>query len=176
MERRLVKLKMPPKPGERITIIWEQETKNGWTEHSIRCADTPHPDLANAMAGLTDTVLAICELQDSYAEKMRITGVTLCYGDSNGVTITAQCAVSAKSPLVLNTPLCMADDEEFGLSKDDMDALCSVEAQALAYVDGHRAQGDIEHMIKDWDADLKQQGATVTMHHAGETASIGAET
>jgi hypothetical protein len=139
--------------GERVVVRWEVPRKGGTDEFSISCLDAPAPELLVALAGLRTDVAEICELPATYCANLEIRGVSFSYGGEArvmGATITAlRHVTTANAPLVLNTPHLAEEpyaeggDTDKLLSSVAVEALNLVASEALRYVDGHRAQGDL---------------------------------
>ncbi|HUS46124.1 MAG TPA: hypothetical protein VM219_08875 [Phycisphaerae bacterium] len=153
-ERRVVKVK--DRKGK-IEVAYELErTGDDPDQVTVRCGDAPHPEFRKALDDLRPHVAEICELSKAWSQNLDICGVSLSYAeDANGdpvlgATITAMKPLGAShGPLVINTPHKPErpysgqgdDSEEFCLSGECAEVLEEVIRQALAYVDGRRAQG-----------------------------------
>jgi hypothetical protein len=136
--KRLLKFSYAPK-DHKVLVKWEQDTPDHRVETlTVESAEEPAPRLVAALEAMAPHVRALCELPpESPASPHHITvrGVTITHGESTGLTITALRALeNLMTPLVLNTP----HTTEFGQKCGD--ALEALEAAALGYADGERAQ------------------------------------
>ena len=153
MEQRIRKVKIDNKG--KVTIeyhVFKMPTQH-WDEHSMTSMDAPAPDFLNALAALVPHALGICELPTSYGDQMRVSGVSFSYSGDNddmGAVITAQKKLlESNSPLVINTPhnMSLSETGKNLLTVDCVKALEALQDAALSYVDGERAQMDINEII-----------------------------
>ena len=133
--RRLLKFSYAPKDHD-VTVRYEQDTPDGRIETiTIESAEEPAPELVAALQGMAPHVCALCEFPPEWADEITVRGVTIKPGEADGLTITATRAlVRIQTPLVVNTPF----TTEFGTKCAK--ALEELEARALGYADGERAQ------------------------------------
>jgi hypothetical protein len=118
----------------------------------LKCSDEPSPSFTKAFDVLVKHLRGILELKlEQWNGAITIGGVSFSKSDEDveGATITAFVHLgTANSPLVLNTPhLPYAQYSATGKSplmpEDAQEALEKVKAEALAYLNGKRAQGDM---------------------------------
>jgi len=139
---------------DKIHIAYErQNSRGGWNEFTLTCAEEPYPDFYQAMNALAADVVEICELPESYVERITMRGVSISHsGDAEvmGATITAQMRLEHSNvPLNLNTPHKI--EEPYGDNVDHNALLpgnCAMHLyllfeQARKYVDGDRPQQDL---------------------------------
>lgn len=136
----LLKFSYAPKDHE-VKVKYSQTTPDGRVETvTLESAEEPRSELVDALQALAPFVCALCEFPAEWADDgLTVRGVTLNRSDETlGLTITALRALShIMTPLVLNTPY----TTEFG--EPCAVALGALEKQALAYVDGERAQASL---------------------------------
>lgn len=155
MPRRFKKIKFD---GEQVFLQYE-EGASFENEYTIKCKELPRPEMVAALEDLRPEVLLLCELPDSYLDRIDVRSVSLNYGgpaETMGATITARMKLyHSNCPLNLNTPNkpvepyntdCDYDDdtyEKMCLSEDCVDKLEVLIEEAEAYINGHRAQGSL---------------------------------
>lgn len=124
---------------------------------SLKSLDTPHDDLTNKAAELVGAVREILELPDSlWEDRIKVTGVSWsCHEETHvrGAVITAQITLeTTQSPLVVNTPHLPFEpyDENAHpeaipplMPEEWQDVLNDLEQEAIAFMDGKRAQGEL---------------------------------
>lgn len=137
--RHLLKLAYSEKDHE-ILIRYRAETDTGHVETvTLESAEEPAPELVEALAGLAPHVCALAELPREWAAQLTVRGVTVTRSEATGLTITALRKLkNLMTPLVINTPY----TTEFGAACQT--ALDELERQALAFVDGERAQLELD--------------------------------
>ena len=70
--RRIRKVKVDKKG--KVFLQWEVEIfgqkgdRIGWDEYTMTCSDLPRPEFIDAMKGLIQDVVSLCELPDKDAE------------------------------------------------------------------------------------------------------------
>lgn len=133
--KHLLKLSYAPKDHE-IKVKYVQSTPDGRIETvTLESAEEPKAELVSALQAMVPHVIALGELPDEWADDLTVRGVTINRGEAVGLTITALRQLEdIMTPLVLNTPY----TTEIG--KNCLRELEELERQALAYVDGQRAQ------------------------------------
>jgi hypothetical protein len=151
--RRICKIKIGKDDLERemVTIkLEEPDQTGGFTNHLIECKDAPHPDLRTALQAMGDYLKEHAEFPSTW--DVSIIGVTITHtNDVQGVVITGRRDLkNCNAPLIINTPHYTRepyneDDESdkaifSGACGNAIDAL---EKEAIAFVDGKRAQGDL---------------------------------
>ena len=121
-------------------------------EISIKSADEPRPQLPAALQALAPHVLTLCELRGSL--EVRSVSFSYTQGAEDEIVMGASVSglrplASSRSPMVVNSPHVPEsdyggnEDSECVLDADFVDALDAVVVEALAYVDGQRAQGQL---------------------------------
>lgn len=137
----------------KIVMVYEKSTKNGiWDEYSFSCSEAAKPSFYAAMAKLATHVVEMCELPESFTEKISVRGVSFSYGGEKevmGATISAQMKLDKSyQNLNINTPHKASDsysdspaDDMQLLTDDCIDDLLKLQAECEDYIDGDRAQG-----------------------------------
>ncbi|MEO1633212.1 MAG: hypothetical protein AAFU38_20795, partial [Bacteroidota bacterium] len=139
-------------------------------KRQIESTDVPHSDFLAALRALKPVVNEACMLgidRDDLDEQLTIKGLTLSEtaddegDDAQGVTITALRELDwSGAPLVLNTPFSVVgyiphDEAEIRVE--------AVEAEAIRYIKGKRAQGGLFDAVRDAVEDLRPKpGSGVT--------------
>lgn len=133
--KRLLKFSYAPK-DHKVLVKWEQDTPDHRVETlTVESAEEPAPELVLALKAMATHVCALCEFPAEWSTDITVRGVTINHGESKGLTITALRELQGlMTPLVLNTP----HTTEFG--KKCGEALEALEAAALGYAEGERAQ------------------------------------
>lgn len=121
-----------------ITVTLKYVDGNADYEAVIR--DRPHPDFAAALQALAPKVLEIVELKEVKEDTVDVRGVTFSESEDDRVTITALRRLSwTKCPLVLNTPNAPVEELPHGTAT----RLNTLKREAIAYLQGKRAQGNL---------------------------------
>lgn len=140
---------------KKIAMVYEQENKNGtWDEYSFSCSDQARPEFYEAMRGLAPHVTEMCELPESYLDRIGVRGVSFSYGgeaEVMGATISAQMKLfNSNCDLNLNTPHKASDSYNEGpaddaqlLTEDCITALEKLQEECQYYIAGDRAQGSL---------------------------------
>lgn len=137
-----------------VHMIYENGPNNR-DEFSFTSFEKARPEFYKAMEALAEHVLDMCELPESYLERIIIRGVSYSYGGENGTmgaTISAAMKLENSYPaLNLLTPhkasemYCpdTPDDDKQLLSGDCVDALLELRVECEKYIQGDRAQGSL---------------------------------
>lgn len=138
---------------KKIAIAYEKESKSGaWDEYSLSCSDRARPEFYAILAALAPFVIEMCELPESYLDRIEVRGVSFSYGGSDevmGATISAQMRLdNSNCNLNLNTPHKASGsyndfpaDEKQLLSATCIDALGKLCDEVEKYIQGEREQG-----------------------------------
>lgn len=138
----------------KIFLIWEREIQSGnYDEYSMQCSDQARPEFYNAMTALNKHVVDMCELPDSYLDRITTKSVSFSYGGDEqvmGATISASMKLeNSPAGLNLNTPHKACDsynpeqpveDPALLLSEKCVDDLDTLMDEAELYINGDRAQ------------------------------------
>jgi hypothetical protein len=131
-------------------IKYSVERKDGrFDEQVISSFDTPLPTFNQALQALSADVCSICELPEAYAERMRVSSVSISWtNDIMGAVITGLRRVNAaNSPVVLNTPHLPAEDYGGGegptLPGATLERIEALVTECERYILGERAQQDL---------------------------------
>jgi len=125
-----------------VEVRYDEHRDETVDEFSLKMKDPPHPDLVAALAALVPCVIEIIEQPTSFLNglKVRKASWTWKFDKTAGehkakVTLhAAKALANNNSPWNIHTPL-VEPDEDFAKS------LAILHDEALAYVDGKRAQG-----------------------------------
>jgi len=151
--RRICKIKIGKDDFERETVtvkLEEPDQSGGFTSHLIECKDAPHPDLRDALQAMGEYLKEHAEFPSTWV--VSVIGVTVTHtNEVQGVVITGRRDLeNCNAPLIINTPHYTResynedDDSDKGIfSSSCGDALDLLEREAIAYIDGKRAQGDL---------------------------------
>lgn len=155
--RRIRKVKVDKKG--KVFLQWEVEIfgqkgdRIGWDEYTMTCSDLPRPEFIDAMKGLIQDVVSLCELPDKDAEdRITVRSVTWSYSDEDiqGAVISAQRKLyNSVAPMNINTPhkpyqpyneACEDPDPDMIMPEDTIARLDTLEEECQYYIDGDRAQ------------------------------------
>jgi hypothetical protein len=154
MSMRILKVKFQEKDA-RVHIEYQEEKHKGkWDDHSLNCHDPAKPSFHTALQDLLLYGAAICELPDSYKERMKVSSVSFSYGgdaEVMGATITMMKELrSSNAPLVINTPhkpessYTEDGDESNCLPTQCVHALYTLQEEAIGYIRGDRSQLELK--------------------------------
>lgn len=137
--------------GSKVRLEYEKVRKDGDPdEFVLHSSDKPDPAFDAALQALAVDVVTICELIPSDTERLKVRGVTLTHtNDILGVVVTALKTLNtSNAPMVINTPHLpsesYSDNEDEPTTPTGMwERLVVLEAEALRYLNGERAQGDL---------------------------------
>lgn len=129
---------------------------------SIKTKDAPRPEFHTALQGLKEHLLEILELSDGYGKSMKMTGLSL----STKADVTSVILKAKKT--LQNTASCFnlitpkkpmeAGEESAGddvMSKEAVDAINQMIAEAKMFVKGERNQG---MLALESDSDDEEEG------------------
>lgn len=141
---------------KKITMVYEQKSKKGWwDEYSFTCSEDARPEFYEAMEALAEHVIEMCELPESYLDRIKVRGVSYSYGgedETMGATISASMKLdNSYQELNLTTPHKASEmynpssleDEMQLLTGDCVDALDVLQEECELYIQGDRAQGNL---------------------------------
>jgi hypothetical protein len=124
-------------------------------EYSLTCREKARPEFYQALEDLREHVIEMCELPDSYLDRISVRGVSYSYGgeeDVMGATISASMRLdNSYQALNINTPHKASamynpdtpDDEMQLLSEDCIEVLSELQYECEKYIKGDRAQGSL---------------------------------
>lgn len=138
----------------KIFLIWEREIQSGsYDEYSMQCSDPARPEFYNAMIALDKHVIDMCELPDSYLDRITTKSVSFSYGGDTqvmGAVISASMKLeNSPAGLNLNTPHKACDsynpeqpveNPALLLSEKCIEDLDILADEAELYINGDRAQ------------------------------------
>ena len=137
---------------KKVAITYEKRSKYGfWDEYSFACSEDARPEFYGSLKALAPHVVEMCELPESYIDRIEVRGVSFSYGGEKevmGATISAQMILhDSNCNLNLNTPHKASDsysdapaDEKQLLSDKCIDALNTLCEEVELYINGERAQ------------------------------------
>lgn len=118
-------------------------------EFTLRSKDQPHPDFNKALGDLTTVALELVELPVEYADGVRVSGASFTDNDKQGFggSITAVKTLR-HGVLVINCPHHYKGTKQMQggpgcFTDEQVSALYQLQIEAVAYVNGKRAQGDM---------------------------------
>lgn len=130
-----------------IKIAWTQ----GSDEYDVNFHDNPLPSFLKAIAALGEHVCSLCELPASDVKKIVATGITCAENGENVLALIVAKKTIKKGKRVFNisTPLLSMYPDEENKTTDHMEkeqsaAIEKVISEATKYINGDRAQGQIE--------------------------------
>ena len=145
-----------------IHMVYEQGPGNG-DKYSLTCREKARPEFYEALTAMAEHVLDMCELPESYLDRIQVRGVSYSYGGDNdtmGAVISASMdleksyqALNLVTPHKASAMYCpdTPDDEMQLLTGDCIDALEALMAECERYIQGDRAQGKLfaEEQLQD---------------------------
>lgn len=156
MNKRLLKFKY--KPGE-ILVKYEQSNNSTGVNDTItlESGEEPTGELLQALQQMADHAVEICELPLSMKSGLTVRSITCTYtNDVQGLVITTLRELdNSKSPMVINTPhftrepYSETDEDEMNLfSFECADDLDTLEKLVFSYINGERAQGQLDFGVQ----------------------------
>ncbi len=131
----------------RVIIKWDEESDQGTDSFEVDSFQTPTPEFVEAFKALDHVLIDLCEFPQSYCDGITVTGVTYVSGAVWGVVVTGSKTLkNHTAPLNLNTPFSRAEDENGPgqLTTRMISLLTAVEEEAVEYINGARAQLELE--------------------------------
>lgn len=116
-------------------------------EYSVKLWINPHPDFVQALNGLTQHMIDICEISGDHDHRFKVTGISL-GGDAEftGVVIIGQKEVLNKKVFNIVTPFVMFQEDKsdyedaYGLNKD----VGFLVRETIELIGGKSAQAEID--------------------------------
>jgi len=139
---------------DQVSMIYENGPSN-LDEYSFTCREKARPEFYKALSAMAEFVLDMCELPESYLERISIRGVSYSYGGENetmGAVISASMkleesyqALNLVTPHKASEMYCpdTPDDDKQLLSGDCVEALLELRTECEKYIQGDRAQGSL---------------------------------
>ena len=163
--RRLLKFKYgSSSEGEtkRVFVKFEKERDDNQADiFTFECDDDAHPDLKKAPEAMVPHLLENCEIKAEEGYKIAVRSVTSTYkemedGTVHGLVISGLRELRySRAPLVLTSPhktdipYSEGDEDAPLLTSACLGAFDDLESEVFAYVDGKRAQGELDFGQKD---------------------------
>lgn len=150
-EERIAKIKM--KEGQIIIVLSEKQDDQNERETTLKSYDAAHQDFLTSIDALCTHARSILDLpHDWKRDEMRITGVSFSMSETTGVegaVISGQVSLTgADAPFNFNTPhLPFESYSETSngpvMPEDAQTAISRVADEAMKFIKGKRAQGDM---------------------------------
>jgi hypothetical protein len=152
-----------------ISMVYTQGPYNQ-DEYSFTCSEKARPEFYEAMKAMAEHVIEMCELPESYLDRITVRGVSYSYGGENetmGATISAAMRLdNSYQALNINTPhkasemYCpdTPDDDMQLLSSECVDALEALLFECEKYIKGDREQGSL---FANTEANSEEKTVTV---------------
>jgi len=124
--KRIKKVKITSE--NKILMIYEKRSKNnGWDEYQFTCSEEARPEFYASLDALKEHVIEICELPDSYIDRIKVRGVSFSWtNDVMGATISAAMTLeNSYEKLNLNTPHKISSMYNENTPDDEMQLLSS---------------------------------------------------
>jgi len=128
-----------------VTISYDQPHGEDKISVVVESKDEPKQSLTDALQALAPHALAMCEIPAEWESGVSVRSVKMKHSDAGvGVVITCLKTLETKQVCCLNSPY-TPENSEFGaqLTATAVTDLYGLMTEALAYVDGKRAQGDL---------------------------------
>jgi hypothetical protein len=137
-----------------VIMVYESGSRNQ-DEYSFTCSEKARPEFYKALEAMSEFVLDMCELPESYTDRIKVRGVSYSYGGENdtmGATISASMtleesyqALNLVTPHKASEMYCpdTPDDDKQLLSGDCVEALKKLITECELYIKGDRAQGSL---------------------------------
>lgn len=139
----------------KVAIEYQIPRGVGFDDYSLKCSERAMQSFYDALLAFRESVVKLCELPEEFTERIIVKGVTYSYGgerDTMGAVIVAQLILNlSDGNLNLNTPHKAVEmynedsepREEAVFDEDTIAYLEQLEAEAIRYVNGERAQGKL---------------------------------
>lgn len=155
-----------------INIVW----RAGADTVNRDFHDNPLPSFLKAIDGLAAHVCTLCEFPEREVAKIAATGITCVEKGDNTLALIVARKTIKKGKRVINlaTPLlAMYEDDENKsadcMEKDEASAIEKVIKEAVKYLGGDRAQGQINFVPEEGEADgKKKEDETLPIPGVGE--------
>lgn len=147
---RIKKVKYSEK-ANKIMMTYEKFVNDQYDEYFFSSSEQAAPEFYEVLKKLSKHAALLCELPESYKDRLNVYGVTYSYSGDDGVmgaTMSLKMKLEfSNTDLILNTPHKKAapnEGEDFNevmyLTEECVKDLWNVEAEARKYIDGKRAQ------------------------------------
>lgn len=130
-----------------VVISYDQHTGNeGIKSSTITSKDEPRPEFSEAMRALLPFYREICEHPDDYGNDFIMRAVSFQHNNkgNKSVVLSGTRVLKVGSPLNVSTPIRAMEAEDADamtlLNPKALDALKTLEAEALEYINGERQQ------------------------------------
>ena len=140
---------------KKIMMVYEKKVSMFWDEYQFTSSEDAMPDFYNALFALREHVVEMCELPDSYLDRITVKGVSYSYGGEEevmGATISASmklnksnCDLNVNTPHKSSEPYAKdcPEDENQLLSYECVECLNALANECESYINGKRAQGNL---------------------------------
>ena len=147
---RIKKVKFAEKVNK-IMMTYDKFVNDQYDEYFFNSSEQAAPEFYTALKDLSKHAALLCELPESYKDRLDVYCVTFSYSGENdimGATMSLKMKLEfSNTDLVLNTPHKKSapnEGEDFNevmyLTEECVKALWNVELEARKYIDGKRAQ------------------------------------
>ena len=128
-----------------VFIAYQEPHGEDTVTVTVEAEDAPKQSFLDALQGLADHALKLCELPVSWSTNVEARGLTVKQtGEGVGAVISCVKTLSSGQVMSFNSPYTLAvNDNGPELGGDALQAVERLMAEALAYVDGKRAQGQL---------------------------------
>ncbi len=131
--------------GEEVSIGYDQPHGDDKLGVVLESKDEPRASFKTALQALAGPAVAICEIPDEWVEGVAARSVKIKHTDDGiGVVITCVKKLESGQSCCLNSPYTVENNEHGAqLDGSAVSAVEKVMREALAYIDGKRAQGNL---------------------------------
>lgn len=139
----------------KVAIEYQIPKGAGFDDYSLRCSEKAMQSFYDAMYALRESVVKLCEFPEEFTDRIHVKGVSFSYGGESqtmGAVIVAHLILNlSDGNLNINTPHKAVEmynpdaevREEAVFDEDTIGCLEQLEAEAIKYVNGERAQGKL---------------------------------